>query len=324
MRVLLRLLLLSLCALALPALASASRLLDRNTSQVRIAVNGNGEALVTYRVNGELKHILAWGAVNARDPSPSVPQVRFKLDYAGGWGKYRKLYWQSFQNGCRPYDGPQLTFFVAGCKAPDGSYWALQSWQTPLPDLGFTPWRPADAAFELHLSHWTGPLATIEVWNDWVYDHRYQDFFGRLTYGDRPVYGFSTTRYGAPQDGYGRLLYLDTYNSVYGPGWRRENSFVPHNPTGLFCYGFYQFDPTKGGYAAPPGYAGGLRGPGTGEKYRLTAEGPGVTPDVSVVWPGLHAYDPRDPADQQFAARQLDVLRSILGPDKLCRQGHDL
>src|SRR5207249_3647623 len=82
----------------------------------------------------------------------------------------------------------------------------------------------------------------IEAYTDWIYGGRFHDIFGRLTYRGNPVYGFSTTRYGAPEDGYGRLLYLDTYDSAYGPGWRRENSFVAHNPTGVFCYGFYPFE----------------------------------------------------------------------------------
>src|SRR5581483_4305722 len=52
----------------------------------------------------------------------------------------------------------------------------------------------------------------------------------RLTYDGPPVHGYGTTQRGAPTDGFGRLIYLDTYNSVYGEGWRRENSFVAHNP----------------------------------------------------------------------------------------------
>ena len=31
--------------------------------------------------------------------------------------------------------------------------------------------------------------------------------------------------------------------------------------------------------------------------YRLTATGPGVTPDVSWQGPGLHPYDPNNPGD---------------------------
>ena len=173
---------------------------------------------------------------------------------------------------------------VAACRAADGSYWAAQSWPQPLPDLGFTPWTPALAANWLEVSHWTGDLAKLEVQSGWVYSGRFQSLFGRETYGGTGVYGFGTTNVGAPTDNFGRLIYLDTHNSAYGAGWRRENSFVPHNPTGVFCYGFYTFDPTKGGYQHPPGQTA-VRGPGLGDQYRLTASGPGVTPNVSAMIP---------------------------------------
>lgn len=308
------------CFVALVSVASAdaSQLIDRNATDVRLAVNAKGEALLTYHARGGLQHVLAWGALNARRPTSGVPQVRFHKDYSGGWGKYRTLYWQRFHNGCRRYDGPPLAFLVTACKAPDGSYWALQSWQTPLPDLGMTPWLPVQHAWELHLSHWTGPTAKLEAWSDWVGSRRYHQVFGRVTYSGSPVYGFGTTRVGAPTDGYGRLVYLDTYNSRYGSGWRRENSFVSHNPTGVFCYAFYAFDPTHG-YPHPADYPSTPRGPGNGQKYRLTIEGPGVTPDVSVLLPGLHDFNRGNPADVAFEAQQNSILDSIVGPDTLCR-----
>ena len=152
-----------------------------------------------------------------------------------------------------------------------------------------------------------------------MYGGRFQQVFGRMTYGGSPVYGYGTTRYGAPTDGYGRLLYLDTFNSAYGKGWRRENSFVAHNPTGVFCYGFYPFDPTKSGYVHPPGQTA-VRGPGNGEKYRITVEGPGVTPDVMWVGAGLHDYNARNPSDVNYEQQQNAELDRIIGVDKLCRQ----
>jgi hypothetical protein len=319
MRRTLILLLALVAAFATTGVAGASQLIDRNASGTRLAVNTKGEALLTYKVGGKMKHILVWGAINANPPTSGMPQVRFKKDYAGGWGKYHTNYWQTFRNACWPYDGPKLAFFVAACKAPDGSYWALQSWQTPLPDLGFTPWTPKLAAYELHISHWTGPVAKIEAWSDWIYGGRFHDLFGRVSYDNQPVYGFGTTRVGAPTDGYGRLVYLDTLDApAYGSGWRRENSFVAHNPTGVFCYGFYAFDPTRG-YPHPAGYPSTPRGPGNGQKYRLTVSGPGVTPDVRVTVPGLHDFDRGNPADVAFDAQQNAILDSIIGSDKLCR-----
>jgi len=253
----------ALAAAAFVAPAGASELIDRNASNVRLAVNAKGEAMLTYRAAGATKRVLAWGAVNAIPPTQSRPQVKFRLDYSGGWGKYRKRYWQTFKNACRAYDGPQLKWFVTGCKAPDGSYWAVQSWQRMLPNYGLNP-TPKQAVWELRLSHWTGEIAQLEVNLNWAY-RQYDHMFGRFTYRGQPVHGFKSTSTGVPLDTFGRNLYVDTLNSAYGPGWKRENSFLMHRGTGAFCYGFF---------------AHGNRPPGRGERYRATIIGPGVTPDV--------------------------------------------
>jgi hypothetical protein len=311
-----------LLALALAATAQASQLIDRNATGVKLAVNRKGQAMLTYRAAGRLRHVLVFGAINARQPSESAPQVAFKVDYAGGWGTYRKNLWQHFPNACRAYDGPALPYLVKACKAPDGSYWALQSWQRLFPNLGFTPWLPHQSAYELHMSHWTGEVAKIDAWPDWVLGRKVHHVFGKLTYQGNPVYGFKTNQYGARLDKYGRLIYLDTLDSAaYGQGWRRENSFVTHNPTGMFCYGFYQYDPSRGGYEKPASWpVGELRGPGNGKEYRLTAEGPGVTPDVSMTIQGLHDYSATNPADVSYEQQMNSILDSIVGVDKLCRQ----
>ena len=83
-------------ALAFAGTASAAQLVDRSATGLRLAVNTKGEALLTYRANGTLRHVLAWGAINASPSATGTKQVKFKLDYAGGWGKYRSLYWQRF------------------------------------------------------------------------------------------------------------------------------------------------------------------------------------------------------------------------------------
>jgi hypothetical protein len=308
----------AMAALSTVATASAAQLIDRNATGVKIAVNAKGEALFTYHAAGKLKHVLAWGALGAKVPTQGGKQEKLKLDYAGGWGKYRKDYWNTFGSTCGQYDGPAIPNMVAACRAADGTYWAAQSWPQPLPNLGFAPWTPELSADWLEISHWSGDLAKIEFGTGWVYSGRFQSLFGRLTYGGSGVYGFGTTRYGAPTDGFGVLIYLDTYNSMYGSGWRRENSFVPHNPTGVFCYGFFTFDPTKGGYVHPPGQTV-IRGPGTGEQYRLTAAGPGVTPNVATIVPGLHPFDKNNPNDVDYERQQAAVLGSW--GDRLCRAG---
>ena len=276
--------------------ASASEIIDRNAQNVRLAVDAKGQALVTYQVRGHVMHVRAWGAVDARQPTISRPQVRFKKDYSG-------RYWTSFRNQCRAYDGPRLAFQVAACAAPDGSYWALQSWRRTLPNFDGSP-RSGLGARELHLSHWSGAIATLDAWTDWVYGGRYHHLFGRLTYDGKPVYGFSATRVGSPLDTYGRNIYVDTLDSRYGKGWRRENAFLAHRPTGVFCYGFYRFT---------------SRGPGNGAKYRLTAIGPGVTPDVSITLPGLHDYDANSSGDVAYEQQRNALQDSIAGVDKKCR-----
>ena len=278
-----------LAVLAAPA-AHGSEPIDRNASAVTLAVNGKGEALLTYRAGGELKRVLAWGAVNAIPPTRGRKQVEFGLDYSGGYGKYRRDYWQTFGGSCGAYDGPPLAWKVAACRAPDGSYWALQAWQRGLPNYGVAP-SPPQAVWELRLSHWTGELAELTIKTDWAY-RRYDHLYGSFTYDGGGVFGFRSTRFGVPLDTFGRNIYVDTFNSAYGPGWKRENSFLSHRPGGTFCYGFYPH---------------GGRPVGRGAKYRATVIGPGVTPDV--FWEGSApgAYDRA--ADQAANEEQRTAFR---------------
>ncbi len=268
--------------------AAASQLIDRNASHVSLAVNGKGEAMITYQAAGKVKHVLAWGAVNAIAPTQAHPQVAMKLDYAGGWGKYHTDYWKTFGKACGAYTGPALALKVVACTAPDGSYWALQSWQRELPDLGKQP-TSAQAVWELRLSHWTTPLPVLTVTMNWAYRH-FDHLFGTLTYNGSNVFGFHSTPAGQPLDTFGRNVYVDTFDSAYGTGWKRENSFLTHTNSGAFCYGFY---------------AHGSSPAGTGTQYRATVEGPGVTPDV--MWQGA-APGPFDQTAQTAADASIRAL----------------
>jgi hypothetical protein len=294
-------------ALALPGVAGASELIARDATDITLRVNARGQALVGYRAKGRTWSVLVWGAINARHPAPDRAQVEFKIDYSGGWGTYRRVLARGFRNVCRPYNGPSLAWFVTGCTAPDGSHWALQAWQRGLPNLGLDPWKPLQAASELRLSHWNGELPKLELHTNWAYSKRFHHLFGRLTYLGQPSYGFRHTPKGDPQDGFGRNIYLDTFNSAYGPGWKRENAFLSHVDTGVFCYGLYPHDPY-------PGYpAVGRRPEGRGERYRATVVGPGVLPDVSWEGPGPGAYDAG--VDRKL----VDVQRALYGADAHCK-----
>ena len=306
--------------------AGASQVISTSTvTGLTLGVNNKGEALLTYKQGGRLVHVLAWGAINAVPPTPGGSQVAFKLDYSGGFDKYytqdpaiqklrfefqkirfktgylanpvtKKLqqasqsasgYWQTGSFSCGKYDGPALAWQVTACKAPDGSYWAVQSWQRLLPDYGVAP-SAVQSAWEVHLAHWTGALPVLQIQTDWAW-HQWDHLFGTYTYDGSPVFGFKSTSVGAPLDSFGRNLYVDTFDSKYGTGWIRENSFLTHTNTGVFCY---SFNP-HGTYPA-----------GNGTKYRATILGPGVTPDV--MWEGTPpgAYDKTadEAANLQIAA----------------------
>jgi hypothetical protein len=279
---------------ALASNASASQLVDRNASAIKLEVDSKGEALISYKAHGAQKHVLAWGALNAIAPTKSRPQLAFKLDYAGGWGKYHTDYWKTFKNACGAYGGPKLAWFVTGCTAPDGSYWALQAWQRMLPNYGVKA-TAAQSVWELRLSHWTGDLPVLTINTDWAW-HQWDHLFGTFTYEGQPVFGYKATPGGNPLDTFGRNIYVDTFDSVYGKGWMRENSFLTHTTTGAFCY---SVNP-HGSHPA-----------GKGTEYRATVEGPGVTPDV--MWQGASpgVYDKAADAEANAAIAQLG--------DKQCR-----
>jgi len=185
---------------------------------------------------------------------------------------------------------------VIACTHPDGSHWALQSWQRMLPNYGHDA-SGDRAVWELRLSHWTGDVGVLEIWTDWAYRGRFDHLWGRFTYRGQGVYGFSWTRRGVPLDTYGRNVFVDTLDSSYGGGWRRENSFLTHEPSGAFCYGF-----------CPHG-----RPPGKGRRYRATVIGPGVTPDV--MWEGA-APGPYDQGRDEAANAEQ---RRLLAGDGRCK-----
>jgi hypothetical protein len=145
------------------------------------------------------------------------------------------------------------------------------------------------AAWELRVSHWRGGTPSLVITLDWAY-RRYDHLFGRIVYRGRPVYGFRATRTGAPLDDFGRNVYIDTYDSAYGPGWRRENGILTHRGTGAFCYGFF----THGDHP-----------PGTGSVYRATISGPGVTPDVMWQGPAPGPYVAAHDATANWKIRSL-------------------
>jgi len=158
-----------------------------------------------------------------------------------------------------------------------------------LPNYGVKA-SATQSVWELRLSHWTGDLPVLTIATDWSW-HQWDHLFSTFSYDGSPVFGFKSTAAGNPLDSFGRNVYVDTYDSAYGTGWKRENSFLTHTGTGAFCY---SVNP-HGSHPA-----------GKGTKYRATVEGPGVTPDV--MWQGLApgAYDKQADLAANKLQRELD------------------
>lgn len=267
----------SIAILACVVPAHASQMITRGAVHPTLKVNSHNLAVVSWTDSARrAHHTLAWGAVNALAPSQDISQVRFHLDYSGGWGSFGSGYWRRVRNACTAYTGPPLAHLVFACDGADGSFWALQTWRRELRDGGW-PTTGIQLAPELHLSHWSGPLPDLFVDTDWIYHGRFDHLFGYLTYDGQPVYGFSSTTTGAPLDTYGRNLYVDVHNPAWGSGWFRFNSGLTHRPDGVFCLGMYALY--------------GRTQPAKGDEYRATIMGPGVTPILQWTGPAPGPYD---------------------------------
>ena len=282
------LLVLAAALLAAPATAAASQMIDRNAKYPSISVmvrrDGTQVAMVQYYKHRYWHHVLVWGAVNAKPPDPLHPksQVKFHVDYSGGYGSFGTGYWKKVKRRdvCRRYTGPALSWKVAACTMPNGSHWALQAWQRSLPNMGVKPSTKLRRAWELHVSHWTTRLPVL--WLKWGWANaagsvHYDHLYGKFTYLGNPIYGFSATSTGAPLDSFGRNIYVDTKDRTWhgyaqSGSWYRFNSFLSHRTRGDFCASVYH---QLFGVTQPIGNA---------TAYRATAMGPGVTPIVE--WKG--------------------------------------
>ena len=139
--------------------ANASQLIDRNAHDVRLAVEREGRGADHLHGRRGRSSTCSPGTRSTR----SRRRMRARRLRSGsttrvaGAARTPRPGRRSARS-CGAYDGPALAWKVAACKAPDGSYWALQAWQRMLPNYGVAP-SAAQAAWELRLSHWTGDAA---------------------------------------------------------------------------------------------------------------------------------------------------------------------
>jgi hypothetical protein len=275
------------CLLIAPGGVRSAQIVDRNVAAPVLRVNGDNVALVTYSAHGAPHHVLYWGAVNWAP--------RFERDYSGGW-KSKMADYKRFTNACRPYTGPRLILMIAACDAPDGSHWALQQWSRLWADYGGD-----HGAAELYVAHWRGAVAEIAVSTDYSYNGRFEHLWGNFLFHGRPVFGRHQTLQGVPTDDQGRNIYID---SLADSAWHRVNSFLTHPRTAGFCYSFVTHGPAA---------SRAWNGRGTGDAYRATAIGPGVTPLVRT------HFSPPPPFEALSDAIANVAQAKLLGDDPRCR-----
>lgn len=141
--------------------------------------------------------------------------------------------------------------------------------------------------------------------------------FGAYRQGNVDVYG-PARRSGNPTNEFGRNVYIDTYDSDYGKGWRRVTGALTQPRGGNWCYEF-----------SPKPASKGKLGVSKRNRYRITIVGPRALPDqryefTAPPFPyGNENYNPRldrwgvNFSDQQTAA--LLFQRTLIGPDYVKR-----
>jgi hypothetical protein len=118
-----------------------------------------------------------------------------------------------------PTPAGDLPWAVAVRQTPDGSFYALQSWQ-----------RLDNGPIELRFSRWRGD-ATLLTLHSVCCKWGGENVKGNASFHGRPIFGFKATRQGSPLDPYGRNVYLDTYR---GGRWQRMMGILAKRPAGSF------------------------------------------------------------------------------------------
>ena len=126
-----------MAALAAAAPASASQLIDRSASNVKLLVAKNGVAQISYSAGGKQKQVLAWGALNAATPTHAgATQQLFTINYANGHGTPYEGLGRASRTRARRTTAPLSSGSSPRARLRTARYWVAQSWQRNLNDWG--------------------------------------------------------------------------------------------------------------------------------------------------------------------------------------------
>ena len=220
--------------------ALASQTIDANVTSVRLAVNAKGEALVTYtRANGQASTRAGVGRAERdrprRVPSRSSGSSSTTREGPGSTARRATGARSRTSAGRTPVlrfrtalpRAPPRTAPTGGFRSGSGCSRSAASRPFSRPTWpGSCTSRTGRRRSPCSRSRPTGRTAAS-----------FQGLFGRLVYEGKPVHGFRTPTRGRI-DHNARYVYIDTFDSAYGPGWKRDGAKVTHLGSGGFCYSF--------------------------------------------------------------------------------------
>ena len=155
-----------------------------------------------------------------------------------------------------------------------------------LPLRGFAPFRPQQGAFGFNVSHWSGPLAQLTVSQNFTYDATWTGLFGQHDLRRRAGLRLQDAGLNKKAATATRATSTSTPTTPStAPAGSHDAAKVLHlAQRGLLLQ-------LRAADAASRLSATETRGPAPGDLERVTVMGPGVTPDVQWVGPGLGKYD---------------------------------
>ncbi len=216
--------------------------------------------------------------------------TQFSADFGGSIGESYSLRLSSVPLNGVPTGGP------AGANPADGN---LQPWYSLAP-LGTQSFD----GFPTLLSYLRWSKFSPGGYKGYLQQRHFPYLFGSFSYGGVGVWG-PGNKYGAPTTDFGRNAYIDSWNSDYGRGWRRNVGVLTQKPNGTFCYEF-----------SPKGGSKGRTGLSKDGIYSVTIAGPGMAPDRRVMLQGPafafgnDTYNPRrDKWGTNFSDQQAQALR---------------
>ena len=269
-----------------PAAAASTPLGDLAVHDLRLQVNANGKALLTYRrEDGRIRNVLVWGAINARPPSTDGAAGRLPVRLLGRAREPRPLRRAAVREPLR----------AVRRAAPPVPRHRLQGARRDLLGGAGVAAAAADARASRRgcrsreSSSSTsrtgrGRSRELEVSQNWTYGGHWQGLFGRLTYAASPCTASTRRRRRSAATATRATSTSTRTTRPTAPAGATTQAKCCTSGNGAFCYSFVPQVP-------PPGYPGSRapRGPAIGDAHRVTVMGPGVTPDVQWEGPPLGA-----------------------------------